>query len=133
MAASHAPWGFEGKQCIHPAQLAAANRAFTPSSEDVGRASRLLNAYDEATTLDGRMIDAANLRMARMVLEKHRRSGGETMSCFEDLTPGMVIPHALGRTITATDNTWFTLLTMNSNPIHFDAHYSLHRVSDGRW
>jgi itaconyl-CoA hydratase len=44
--------------------------------------------------------------------------------CFEDLTPGLVIPHALGRTITATDNTWFTLLTMNSNPIHFDAHYS---------
>lgn len=44
--------------------------------------------------------------------------------CFEDLTPGMVIPHSLGRTITATDNTWFTLLTMNSNPIHFDAHYS---------
>ena len=44
--------------------------------------------------------------------------------CFEDLTPGLSIPHALGRTITATDNAWFTLLTMNSNPIHFDAHYS---------
>ena len=30
----------------------------------------------------------------------------------------------LGRTVTATDNTWFTLLTMNTNPIHFDVHYS---------
>ena len=36
----------------------------------------------------------------------------------------MVIPHPLGRTITATDNAWFTLVTVNTNPIHFDAHYS---------
>lgn len=43
---------------------------------------------------------------------------------FEDLTPGTRIMHALGRTVTATDNAWFTLLTMNSNPIHFDAYYS---------
>src|SRR5262245_26923179 len=44
--------------------------------------------------------------------------------CFEDLLPGLVIHHSLGRTISSTDNTWFTLLTMNSNPIHFDAHYA---------
>lgn len=43
---------------------------------------------------------------------------------YEDFEPGMVIRHALGRTITATDNAWFTLLTLNSNPIHFDAHYA---------
>jgi len=43
---------------------------------------------------------------------------------YEDFEPGMVIRHALGRTITATDNAWFTLLTVNSNPIHFDAHYA---------
>jgi acyl dehydratase len=36
----------------------------------------------------------------------------------------MVIRHPLGRTLTTTDNTWFTLLTVNSNPIHFDAHYA---------
>jgi acyl dehydratase len=30
----------------------------------------------------------------------------------------------LGRTISTTDNTWFTLLTVNTNPIHFDAYYS---------
>jgi len=44
--------------------------------------------------------------------------------CFEDFEVGMVIRHSLGRTVTATDNTWFTLLTVNSNPIHFDRHYA---------
>jgi acyl dehydratase len=44
--------------------------------------------------------------------------------CYEDFEVGMVLRHPLGRTVTATDNTWFTLLTMNTNPIHFDVHYS---------
>jgi itaconyl-CoA hydratase len=44
--------------------------------------------------------------------------------CYEDFETGMVIRHPLGRTVTATDNTWFTLLTVNTNPIHFDAYYS---------
>jgi itaconyl-CoA hydratase len=44
--------------------------------------------------------------------------------CYEDFEVGAVLRHPLGRTVTATDNTWFTLLTMNSNPIHFDVHYS---------
>jgi itaconyl-CoA hydratase len=44
--------------------------------------------------------------------------------CYEDFEPGMVIRHALGRTVTQTDNAWFTLLTVNTNPIHFDAHYA---------
>ena len=43
---------------------------------------------------------------------------------YEDFQAGMIIRHPLGRTVTATDNTWFTLLTVNSNPIHFDTHYS---------
>jgi itaconyl-CoA hydratase len=44
--------------------------------------------------------------------------------CFEDFTVGMVLRHPLGRTVTTTDNVWFTLLTVNTNPIHFDAHYA---------
>jgi acyl dehydratase len=44
--------------------------------------------------------------------------------CYEDFAPGMVIRHPLGRTVSATDNTWFTLLTLNPNPLHFDAHYA---------
>ena len=44
--------------------------------------------------------------------------------CYEDFEDGMIIRHALGRTISSTDNTWFTLLSVNTNPIHFDAHYA---------
>ena len=44
--------------------------------------------------------------------------------CYEDFEDGMMIRHPLGRTITPTDNAWYTLLTVNTNPIHFDAHYA---------
>ena len=46
------------------------------------------------------------------------------MRSYEDFHAGLVIRHPLGRTITAADNTWFTLLTVNSNPIHFDRNYA---------
>jgi acyl dehydratase len=45
---------------------------------------------------------------------------------FEDFEVGDVYEHPLGRTVHAADNTWFTLLTMNTNPVHFDAAYSAH-------
>lgn len=43
---------------------------------------------------------------------------------FEDFVIGDVYRHPLGRTITETDNIWFTLLTMNTNPMHFDNRYA---------
>jgi itaconyl-CoA hydratase len=43
---------------------------------------------------------------------------------FEDFTVGMVLRHPLGRTISAADNALTTLLAVNTNPIHFDAHYA---------
>jgi acyl dehydratase len=43
---------------------------------------------------------------------------------FEDFEVGDVYEHRPGRTITATDNTWFTLLTMNTHPMHFDEEYA---------
>ena len=43
---------------------------------------------------------------------------------FEDFEIGDAYQHPLGRTVTQTDNIWFTLLTQNTAPIHFDAHYS---------
>jgi len=43
---------------------------------------------------------------------------------YEDFTAGDTYKHWPGRTITAADNTWFTLLTMNQNPIHFDEEYA---------
>src|SRR5438477_11636772 len=49
---------------------------------------------------------------------------GWTGRVFEDFTVGDVYEHPLGRTVLAADNVWFTCLTMNTNPIHFDAEYS---------
>lgn len=43
---------------------------------------------------------------------------------FEDFEVGDVYPHPLGRTVTQNDNITFTLMTVNPNPIHFDAYYS---------
>jgi itaconyl-CoA hydratase len=37
---------------------------------------------------------------------------------------GDVYEHPLGRTVTTTDNAWFTLLTQNTAPVHFDHHYA---------
>jgi acyl dehydratase len=45
---------------------------------------------------------------------------------FEDFQIGDVYEHRPARTITETDNTWFTLLTMNTHPLHFDAEYAKH-------
>ena len=43
---------------------------------------------------------------------------------FEEFTAGDVYEHRPGRTISEADNTWFTLLTMNQHPLHFDAAYA---------
>jgi len=43
---------------------------------------------------------------------------------LEDYTVGQVFKHWPGRTITEFDNTWFTLMTLNTNPLHFDAAYA---------
>ena len=45
---------------------------------------------------------------------------------FEDFTVGDVYRHAMGRTLSEADNTWFTLLTCNTNQIHFNADYASH-------
>lgn len=43
---------------------------------------------------------------------------------YEDFALGDTYKHWPGRTISAADNTWFTLLTMNQHPIHFDEEYA---------
>jgi len=43
---------------------------------------------------------------------------------YEDFEVGDIYRHPLGRTITDADNVWFTLLTMNTNPYHFDYTYA---------
>ena len=49
---------------------------------------------------------------------------GWTGRVFEDFVVGDIYRHPLGRTVLAADNVWFTCLTMNTNPIHFDYEYS---------
>ena len=43
---------------------------------------------------------------------------------YEELEVGAVYRSRFGRTVLEADNTWFTLLTLNTNPIHFDAAYA---------
>ncbi len=43
---------------------------------------------------------------------------------FEDFVVGHIYEHRPGRTITDADNVWFTLLTMNTHPAHFDYHFA---------
>ena len=49
---------------------------------------------------------------------------GWTGRVFEDFAVGDIYEHPLGRTLLAADNVWFSCLTMNTNPIHFDAEYA---------
>ena len=72
--------GFDGKQCIHPAQLETVNRVFSPPAAEVAWAEAVLRAYAAAVaqgrgaaSLDGKMIDAANIRVAQVIVDQHRR------------------------------------------------------------
>lgn len=49
---------------------------------------------------------------------------------YEDFEVGQILNHSDGRTITDTDNIWFTLLTCNSNQIHFNESYTRANFSD---
>ena len=66
--------GFDGKQCIHPKQLAVCNREFSPTAAEIEQAERVVAACEGkgAGTLDGRMVDVANLRMSRWIVEQAR-------------------------------------------------------------
>lgn len=74
--------GFEGKLCIHPAQVAVANEVFTPSAEEIDVAHRVVTAWQQARaegrgvfTLDGKMVDAPVVAVQERVLERARRAG----------------------------------------------------------
>ena len=43
---------------------------------------------------------------------------------YEDFDIGAIYEHRPGRTINEADNSWFTLLTMNTHPLHFDTEYA---------
>lgn len=74
-AAKAAAMGYDGKQVIHPTQIEATRDAFVPSGEELANARRVIAAMEKAeqngqaaVTVDGKMVDYANLRMIRRLL-----------------------------------------------------------------
>ncbi|CAA9407554.1 MAG: Similar to citrate lyase beta chain, 2 [uncultured Rubrobacteraceae bacterium] len=68
--------GFDGKWCIHPAQVSVVNEVFSPTEDEVSWAEKVVGAYEEANaagsgavSVDGQMVDAASIRMARRTLD----------------------------------------------------------------
>jgi citrate lyase subunit beta/citryl-CoA lyase len=73
--------GFDGKLCIHPAQVAIVNEVYTPTAAEAAYATRVLHAWEDAQaagrgvcTLDGAMIDAPLVEAQRRVLARARRA-----------------------------------------------------------
>jgi citrate lyase beta subunit len=68
--------GFDGKWCIHPAQVPIVNEVFSPTEGETTWAKKVVEAYERANmagsgavSVDGRMVDAASIRMARNTLD----------------------------------------------------------------
>lgn len=67
--------GFDGKWCIHPAQVEVVNEVFSPAEKEVEWAKKVVAAYEEANaagsgsiSVDGHMVDAASIKMAHNTL-----------------------------------------------------------------
>ena len=67
--------GFDGKTLIHPSQIEPCNRVFAPTAEEVDRARRIIEAFEEAeaegrgvVTVDGRMVENLHVEQARRTL-----------------------------------------------------------------
>jgi malyl-CoA/(S)-citramalyl-CoA lyase len=74
-AAKAAAMGYDGKQVIHPSQIEPTRKAFVPSDAEIAYAERAIAAIDEAerrgegaVTVDGKMVDYANVRMIRRLM-----------------------------------------------------------------
>ncbi|MBZ0296260.1 MAG: CoA ester lyase [Anaerolineae bacterium] len=74
--------GFTGKLAIHPGQVKPIQDVFTPDEEEIGRAKRLINAYQTAQSedmgvfvMDGKMVDMPMVRAAEQVLARARAAG----------------------------------------------------------
>lgn len=72
--------GFDGKWCIHPAQIPTVNEVFSPTESELEWARKVVDAYEEATaagsgsiSVEGQMVDAASIRMARNILRGEAR------------------------------------------------------------
>jgi citrate lyase beta subunit len=73
--------GFDGKWCIHPAQAETVNEVFSPTEREVEGAQKVVSAYEKAgaggvgsISVDGKMVDAASIKMARNTLDLAREA-----------------------------------------------------------
>jgi len=69
--------GYEGKWAIHPSQVDLSNQVFSPDSEEIARAQKIMDAMAKAeqegrgaVSLDGKLIDIASIKMAENLLNK---------------------------------------------------------------
>jgi citrate lyase subunit beta/citryl-CoA lyase len=74
--------GFDGKWCIHPNQIETVNKTFSPSEKDVKWAQTVVEEYEKAMaegkgaiSVNGKMVDAASLRVARTLVAKASLAG----------------------------------------------------------
>jgi len=72
--------GFDGKWALHPSQIEPLNEAFSPTKEEVDRATEVLDAlarggHRGAALLDGEMIDEASRKLAAQVVARGRAAG----------------------------------------------------------
>eukprot|EP00439_Symbiodinium_sp_Y106_P078842 s741_g17.t1 len=130
--------GFDGKLTIHPDQIDVVNAAFSPSSQEVAEATELLEAAKSqpgAFRFKGQMVDIPHFKQAQRILDRADSTGpaAETTQkppawpegpfhgkWLEELTEGLIIPHALTRTVSETDNLLFTTMTLNPARLHLD-------------
>ena len=130
--------GFRGMIVIHPSHVPVVNEAFTPTVAEVDFYRGLISAF-EAAEAEGRAalvykdrhIDIAHVETARQWLAMAATLGIDRLTeenmhgkYYEELEVGMVIPHALTRTVTEMDNILFTSLTMNVQPLHLDEEFA---------
>ena len=81
---SSAGLGYDGKWVIHPDQIAIVNEVYSPSEADFLRSARVLEAYEQggaagvgAIALDGKMVDAASIRVAQVVRTRWEAIAGK--------------------------------------------------------
>jgi len=85
-----------------------------------GAPSAFFNARNNAYPTQ----ETSVVQQSKQIAEnRYRESFGRY---YEDFKVGDVYEHRPGRTVTQTENIWFTLLTMNKHPMHFDEEYAKH-------
>mmetsp|Transcript_12105 Transcript_12105/g.37270 ORF Transcript_12105/g.37270 Transcript_12105/m.37270 type:complete len:482 (-) Transcript_12105:60-1505(-) len=130
-AADAVAYGYDGKLALHPAQLDPIHAAFSVSPAAVAKAEKIVKAVEAGGgvgEVDGQMVDRPHLVSARRILARAAAGGAPSAvsarpvrgKYLEDLTEGLVIEHALTRTVTETDNVLATTLSLNPAALHLD-------------